>query len=90
MPGCILEYIGQVAYMAGVHAERQRARDLSAEWIRMALGFGTRIMVFPCGTKNGLLENPIFPLYKTYNNSICSVCSCIFRYFPLPCLIAGW
>ena len=36
--GCILEYIGNIAYMAGVQAERQRARDLccrrgSFNWI---------------------------------------------------------
>lgn len=31
--GCILEYIGQVAYMAGVHAERQRARDY-INWLK--------------------------------------------------------
>ena len=32
-PGCILEYIGQVAYMAGDRPERQRARD-SNPWCR--------------------------------------------------------
>lgn len=38
---------------------------------------------FPSGTKNGLLENPTCPLYKTYNNSICSVCSWLFMYFQV-------
>ena len=66
MSGCILEYIGQVAYMAGVHAERQRARD-SRPWIRdpfMAGQWDSWILMILM--VYGLLENSTFLGYNTY------------------------